>query len=53
MTVAKSPMEMFPLEIDNDLKFVDDTIREYWELPKRRVLQATKPTNTTTNKESK
>lgn len=31
-TTAKSPMEMFPKEIDNDLKFVDKTIREYWEL---------------------
>jgi len=27
---AKSPMEMFSLEIENDLKFVDTTIREYW-----------------------
>lgn len=32
MTTAKSPMEMFDLEIDNDLKFVDQKIREYWEL---------------------
>lgn len=31
-TTAKSPMEMFEREIDNDLKFVDKTIREYWEL---------------------
>ena len=31
-TTAKSPMEMFDLEIDNDLKFVDATIREYYEL---------------------
>ena len=31
-TTAKSPMEMFDLEIDNDLKFVDSTIREYYEL---------------------
>jgi hypothetical protein len=31
-TTAKSPMEMFPLEIDNDLKMVDDTIREYYEM---------------------
>lgn len=31
-TTAKSPMDMFDLEIDNDLKFVDKTIREYWEL---------------------
>lgn len=30
MTTAKSPMGMFEAEIDNDLKFVDDTIREYW-----------------------
>ncbi|MHC1750707.1 MAG: hypothetical protein AB9856_20740 [Cellulosilyticaceae bacterium] len=31
-TTAKSPLEMFDREIDNDLKFVDKTIREYWEL---------------------
>jgi len=31
-TTAKSPMDMFPLEIDNDLKMVDKTIREYWNL---------------------
>lgn len=31
-TTAKSPEEMFELEIDNDLKFVDTQIREYWEL---------------------
>ena len=29
---VKSPMEMFEKEIDNDLKFVDQKIREYWEL---------------------
>ena len=33
-TTAKSPMEMFEREIDNDLKFVDEKIREYWELNK-------------------
>ena len=33
-TTCKSPMEMFEKEIDNDLKFVDTTIREYWELNK-------------------
>ena len=32
--VSKSPIDMFALEIDNDLKFVDTTIREYWELGK-------------------
>lgn len=31
-TTAKSPMDMFPPEIDNDLKLVDTTIREYYEL---------------------
>jgi len=31
-TTAKSPMEMFEPEIDNDLKAVDKAIREYWEL---------------------
>ncbi|MBQ7345358.1 MAG: AAA family ATPase [Oscillospiraceae bacterium] len=31
-TTAKSPMEMFELEIDNDLAMVDATIREYWNL---------------------
>lgn len=29
-TTAKSPMGMFEREIDNDLKFVDKTIREYY-----------------------
>lgn len=33
-TPAKSPMEMFPAEIDNDLKAVDITIREYYEMTK-------------------
>nr|DAJ98183.1 MAG TPA: AAA domain protein [Caudoviricetes sp.] len=31
---AKSPMEMFEIKIDNDLKIVDETIREYYELKK-------------------
>lgn len=29
---AKSPMDMFEMKIDNDLKFVDITIREYYEI---------------------
>ncbi len=29
---AKSPMEMLDLKMDNDLKLVDQKIREYWEL---------------------
>lgn len=32
VSTAKSPMEMFEPEIDNDLKMVDTTIREYWGL---------------------
>ena len=31
---AKSPMEMFEMRIDNDLAFVDKTIREYYEMDK-------------------
>lgn len=30
VTTAKSPMEMFEPVIENDLKFVDQTIREYY-----------------------
>lgn len=32
LTTAKSPMEMFPEVIDNDLKAVDQAIRAYYEL---------------------
>ena len=36
LDVAKTPMEMFSdLEIDNDLKMVDTTIREYYSLNKK------------------
>ena len=31
-TTCKSPMDMFDLEIDNDLKAVDERIREYYGL---------------------
>lgn len=34
VTTAKSPMEMFPMEIDNDLKAVDTAIREYYGMAK-------------------
>lgn len=34
VTTAKSPMDMFPAEIDNDLKAVDTAIREYYGLEK-------------------
>ena len=33
-TTCKSPMEMFDLKIDNDLKMVDTKIRDYYELNK-------------------
>lgn len=39
LTTAKSPMGMFEDTVDNDLVFIDDTIREYYELPKRKKLQ--------------
>lgn len=32
MTTCKSPMDMFPAEIDNDLKAVDQAIRAYYEI---------------------
>ena len=31
-TPCKAPMDMFPAQIENDLKMVDETIRDYWEL---------------------
>lgn len=31
-TTAKSPMEMFPVKIDNDLQAVDTAIRSYYEM---------------------
>lgn len=30
--IAKSPEEMFDLEIENDLEFVDNRVREFWGL---------------------
>lgn len=34
MTTCKSPMDMFPLEIDNDLQLVDKSIRDYYDIQK-------------------
>ncbi len=34
-STCKSPMGMFDLKIDNDLKIVDEKIREYYELNKK------------------
>lgn len=31
-TTAKSPMDMFPIKIDNDIKAVDTIIREYYNI---------------------
>lgn len=36
-STCKSPMDMFEKEIDNDLKMVDTTIREYWDLKAKTV----------------
>lgn len=36
LTTAKSPMEMFELEIDNDLKFVDEEIRKYYDFKEEK-----------------
>lgn len=33
---AKSPMEMFELKINNDLKYVDDVIREYYDMNEKK-----------------
>lgn len=35
MTTCKSPMDMFPLEIDNDLQLVDKSIRDYYDMNKK------------------
>ncbi|MFA5378461.1 MAG: AAA family ATPase [Dehalococcoidia bacterium] len=32
LDIAKTPMNMLPAEIENDLKMVDDTIRDYYNL---------------------
>lgn len=32
ISTAKSPMEMFPPQIDNDLKLADTIIRNFWDL---------------------
>ncbi len=41
-TTAKSPMDMFPTEIDNDLKAVDQAIRAYYELTPKQEEKPTK-----------
>ena len=42
-TTCKSPMEMFPLKIDNDIKLVDTTIREYYGVNNNESKSDTKP----------
>ena len=46
VTTAKSPVGMFPDEIDNDLKAVDTAIRKYYGLAAAGKNQAKKPTAT-------
>lgn len=41
-STCKSPIDMFDLKIDNDLKMVDTKIREYYELNKKEVKNETK-----------
>ena len=48
VTTAKSPVGMFPLEIDNDLKAVDTRIREYYGMAKLGI----KPKQKETKKEN-
>ena len=48
---AKSPVGMFQLEIDNDLKAVDTAIREYYGLAKLgSPVKKNKPTVETADK---
>lgn len=35
LNTCKSPMEMFPAEMENDLKAVDQAIREYYDLNRK------------------
>ena len=44
-TTCKSPMEMFPARIDNDLKMVDTTIREYYGFNNGKSESNTQATN--------
>ena len=37
ISTAKSPEDMFDDEIENDLKFVDTKIREYWGLTPNNI----------------
>lgn len=37
ISTAKSPEDMFDDEIENDLKFVDTKIREYWNLTPNNI----------------
>lgn len=46
VTTAKSPVGMFPEEIDNDLKAVDTAIRKYYGLAAAGKNQTKKPTAT-------
>ena len=43
-STCKSPMEMFELKIDNDLKMVDTKIREYYGMNKEKGVKEDEPT---------
>ena len=56
VTTAKSPMDMFPMEMDKDLKAVDTAIREYYGLadagtPVKKTVKKTTDAAVTTMKE--
>lgn len=51
-STCKSPMGMFDLKIDNDLKMVDDKIREYYELNKKEE-KPNEPAKKSTKNDSK
>lgn len=36
MTTCKSPVDMFPLEIGNDLQLVDKSIRDYYDMNNKK-----------------
>lgn len=48
-TTCKSPMDMLPREMDNDLALVDNAIRAYWQLAPRKRIEQEKPAQTKAN----
>lgn len=50
-TTCKSPMGMLPLEMDNDVRSLDDAIRGYWGLTPRKNLTDTENSRIVKNAE--